>query len=346
MPTYTVLEGVELAGRPLEAVGGGFSRQLLTDLLRGKFGFQGVILSDWGITRDCGENCQAGKTPHTFADIAMPWGVESLTRLQRFAKGVTAGLDQFGGTEESAMLVEAVRTGALTESRLDESVRRIMTQTFALGLAERPFVDEARAAGIVGSAAFRAEAAAAQRRALVVLENRDRLLPLRAGSKAFLHGIDAGAARKAGLTPVDRLEEADVALVRVAAPFEVLHPNHFFGRMQHEGRLGYRDGDKDYDAIVRASARVPTVVTVYLDRPAILTNVRDKARALIGNFGVDDDGLLEVLTGRARADGRLPFELPSSMAEVEAQSPGQPHDTKRPLYPLGAGAQREGSARR
>ena len=158
--------------------------------------------------------------------------------------------------------------------------------------------------------------------------------------------IDAASARERGLTPVDRVEDADVAVLRLSAPFEKLHPNFFFGRMHNEGRLDYRDGDADYEQVKLASARVPTIATVYLDRPAILTNVRDKVQALVANFGADDDAVLDVLTGRAKAEGRLPFELPSSMADVEAQSPGRPHDTKQPLYPIGSGATTTDSARR
>jgi beta-glucosidase len=338
MPTYTILEDVSVGGKLLAPVGGAFNRTLLTDLLRGRHRFDGVVLSDWGITRDCGENCRTGAAPHTPADIAMPWGVESLSVTERFAKGVAAGLDQFGGTEESSRLVEAVRSGLVAETRLDESVRRILVQKFQLGLFERPFVDPVRAADVVGSSAFRAEALAAQRRSLVLLENRGETLPLRAGARVFLYGLDAAAVRASGLEPVDRLDDAQVAVLRVSAPFEKPHPNFFFGRMHHEGRLDFRDGDKDYQQLKAAAARVPTVVAVYLDRPAILANVRDKASAIIANFGASDAALLEVLTGRARAEGRLPFELPSSMAEVEAQAPGRPHDTRRPLYPIGAGS--------
>jgi len=85
------------------------------------------------------------------------------------------------------------------------------------------------------------------------------------------------------------------------------------------------------------SAVVPTIVTVYLERPAILTPLRDKARALIGNFGVSDAALIDVLTGRAQPQGKLPFELPSSMAAVQTQRPDVPHDSARALYPFGFG---------
>src|SRR4051794_17036010 len=60
MPTYSILEGERLDGRPLEPVGAGFNRQLLTDLLRRRYGFSGVILTDWAITNDCSELCRNG----------------------------------------------------------------------------------------------------------------------------------------------------------------------------------------------------------------------------------------------------------------------------------------------
>jgi beta-glucosidase len=78
-------------------------------------------------------------------------------------------------------------------------------------------------------------------------------------------------------------------------------------------------------------------VTEYLDRPAILTAVKDRASALVANFGVTDAALFDVLTGEARPEGRLPFELPSSMEEVEAQRSDVPHDMAHPLYPIGYG---------
>ena len=76
-------------------------------------------------------------------------------------------------------------------------------------------------------------------------------------------------------------------------------------------------------------------MTVYLDRPAILTEVKDKVVALYADFGINDDALLEVLAGKATAGGHLPFELPSSMAAVAAQKSDAAHDSEKPLYPYG-----------
>ena len=341
MPTYSILEDATLDGRPLEQVGAGFNRQLLTDLLRGKEGFRGVILTDWAVTNDCSAICRdgvpAGERP-SWAHIAMPWGVEHVPKRERFIRAVNAGVDQFGGTEESGILVEAVRGGAIPERRLDESVRRIVRQKFELGLFENPYVDPARAARIVGSAAFQAEADRAQRRSLVLLENRNRLLPFASTvRRVYLHRVDPTAAARHGLTVVTDPALADVAIVRADAPFETLHPGYMFGSMQHEGDLGFRDGNPDYEVIKRISATVPTVVSVYLDRPAILTAVRERASALLVNFGIGDAALLDVLTGTAGPEGRLPFELPSTMDEVRRQRSDLPHDTAHPLYRVGFG---------
>ena len=79
------------------------------------------------------------------------------------------------------------------------------------------------------------------------------------------------------------------------------------------------------------------MVTVYLDRPAILGNVRDKASAILANFGVSDGALFDVLTGKAKPQGKLPLELPSSMAEVLVQKQDVPYDTATPLYKFGYG---------
>ena len=125
--------------------------------------------------------------------------------------------------------------------------------------------------------------------------------------------------------------------MRLTAPFERLHPQYVFGQFFHEGNLAFKDGDPDYEVFKRVSAVVPTIVTVYLDRPAILTRLQSRARALLANFGVSDEALIDVLTGRARPEGKLPFELPSSMEAVAAQRPDMPHDSARPLYPFGFG---------
>ena len=190
----------------------------------------------------------------------------------------------------------------------------------------------------MGNAQFQNEATAAQRRSLVLLENKNNTLPLVArGKRVFLHGVDSATAARYGFAVVADVAHADIAIVRTNAPFQRLHPNYAFGALWHEGDLGFRAGDPEFEEIKRIAAAVPTIVTIYLDRPAILTELKDRVSALIGNFGVSDAALLDVLTGVAQPEGKLPFELPSSMQEVEAQSSSIPHDTAHPLYRIGFG---------
>ena len=169
-----------------------------------------------------------------------------------------------------------------------------------------------------------------------MLQNRNAVLPLGSGRRRiWLFGVDRGAARAAGLQVVADPADADVALIRMASPAEKLHPHHFFGAMQDEGRLDFGDGDAGYDALRSVAGRLPVIVAVDLNRPAILTNVRDKADGLLGLYGASDAALLDVVVGKATPRGRLPVELPRSMAAVVAQRPDRPNDSIDPLYPAG-----------
>ncbi|WP_437608812.1 glycoside hydrolase family 3 protein [Erwinia sp. V71] len=340
MPTYSILQGASWQGKAIEPVAAGFNHFLLTGLLRGQYHFNGIILSDWLITSDCNQVCEqgapAGEKP---VPEGMPWGMENATVQQRFVKAVQAGVDQFGGVTDSAVIVAAVQQGEIAQARIDASVEKLLTQTFALGLFEQPYVDAARAAQVVGNPAAQQAADEAQARSLVLLQNQG-VLPLRQGMKIWLSGVDKQAAQQAGLVVVDEPQQADIALVRTSAPFEQPHRNYFFGSRHHEGSLAFKDDNADYQKIQQVSRVVPTIVTVYLDRPAILTNVQTLSKGLIANFGVSDTVLLQKMLSLEAWRGRLPFELPSSMDAVLKQQSDVAADSEKPLYPLGFGLAR------
>ena len=222
--------------------------------------------------------------------------------------------------------------------RIDEAVSRIMLIKFEQGLFEKPYVDIASVPQIVGQPALQSAALKAQARSLVLLKNVNRTVPVRpTGIRVFLSGIDPIAAANAGFTPVRTLEEADMAIVRVSAPWRSEHKGWIMGRSQHEGDLSFLLDNKNIKAIKAASQRVPTIVSVYLDRPAIVTPLRDAASALIADFGVSDAALLRAITGQTEISGHLPFELPSSMEDVRAQREDVPFDTASPIYNFGYG---------
>lgn len=340
MPTYSVMKGVTWNGRETEKVAAGFSHFLLTELLRKQNHFSGVIISDWLITDDCDDECVNGSAPDkTPVAGGMPWGVESLSKEQRFVKAINAGIDQFGGVTDSAVLVDAVEKGLITQARIDDSVKRILQQKFELGLFEQPYVDAGLADKVVGAPDAKKAADDAQFRTLVLLQNKN-ILPLKAGTKVWLYGADKKAAENAGLVVVSEPEDADVALMRTSAPFEQPHYNYFFGRRHHEGSLEYRDDNKDYAMLKQVSKHVPVIMTMYMERPAVLTNVTDKTSGFIANFGLSD----EVLFSRVMSDepwtARLPFALPSSMASVLKQKSDEPDDLDTPLFPRGFGLAR------
>lgn len=340
MPAYPVLVEATIDGKPVtETVAAGYSRLLLQDLLRGKLGYDGFILSDWGITSDCNERCSnpTEDAPQRGQDIATSWGVEDLSVAERYAAGMAAGIDQFGGTDDVAPMLEAIRSGAIPMERVDDAVRRMLLPKFQLGLFENPYVDPAAARSQVGTAADVALAERTQREAQVLLK-KDRPLSLAQGAKVWLVGMDADAARAAGLVVVDDPSEADLAIVRTDTPSEMLHPYSFFGSRQKEGRLDFRPGDPAWDALVRArEAGTPTALAIFLDRAAVLTGIMDKADIVLANFGANDGAVLDVLAGKVAPRGRLPMELPRSMEAVIAQDPGAPDDSADPLFPRGFG---------
>ncbi len=360
MPYYAMPLGLTQDGQPVEEVGFGFNRQIITDLLRGHFKFDGVVLSDWGIVNDCDSRCEqgltqdevnAGVSPWT-VPFGMSWGVEKLTKAERYAKAIDAGVDQFGGVEDPAPLLAAVQSGLVTEAAITTSAERILAQKFALGLFENPYVDAEAAVALVGKTEFQQEAQAAQAASHVLLKNEGALLPLKAdGKRVYLHNVNAEVARANGYTVVTNLTDAELAIVRVNAPGEQ-DPRFPFGSI-HFGQLGFASNDQvvqetahegvyrgadDYAAIQAIEqAGVPLVLSVYLDRPAILTEVAPSARVLLVNFGALDQALFDVMSGTQKARGMLPFELPSSWQAVLAQSPDVAKDSQSPLYPYGAG---------
>jgi beta-glucosidase len=107
--------------------------------------------------------------------------------------------------------------------------------------------------------------------------------------------------------------------------------------MQHEGDLSFKDGNDEYELIKKTSAVVPTIVTVYLDRPAILSNIIDKADAILGNFGISDTALMNAIVGNIAPAGKLPFQLPASMQGVREQQADVPFDSADELFGFGFG---------
>ena len=161
-----------------ENVAMSFNKAIITGLLREKYGYDGVVCTDWGlITGVC------------FPGAYWPpraWGVEHLSEAERVRKALDAGVDQFGGESRPELVVELVESGKVPEARIDVSVRRLLLQKFQLGLFDNPFVDEAAIPGVFGNPASTGAAAASQRRAMTLLKNAGPTLPLSDRPRLFV----------------------------------------------------------------------------------------------------------------------------------------------------------------
>jgi beta-glucosidase len=309
-----------------EEVGFGFNRDIIAGLLRERFGFDGIVCTDWGLLHDA--NVMGQDLP------ARAWGVEDLSPLDRAAKVLEAGCDQFGGEAAPELVIELVESGRISEERIDVSARRLLREKFALGLFEQPFVDVEKAVATVGKRQFVERADAAQRRSFTVLKNGGDLLPLQSGFKIYVEGVPADEAARFG-TVVAEPGEADVALLRLKAPYEP-RPGGF-EQAFHAGSLAFPSAE--VERLTKLFATVPTVVDVYLDRPAVLPEIAEGAAALLVNYGSSASAFLDVVFGVAAPEGRLPFDLPSSMRAVIESASDVPFDTADPVFRFGSGLQ-------
>ena len=306
-------------GTPLEEVGFGFNRDVVTGLLRERYGFDGVVCTDWGLVTDA-------QLPDGSVFAAKCWGVEELGVEERLVKIVEAGCDQLGGEELPEVLVELVRAGRIAEERVDKSARRLLWDKFRLGLFDDPYVDPVEAERTCGSPPFRAKGERAQRRSAVVISN-DGVLPLREGVRVYADGLAyEGAAESPG--------EADVAIVRRNTPFES-RTNGMIESLFHAGDLDFKE--PELSTLLELARAVPMVLVLHLERPAVIPELVEACAAVVAVFGASDEAVLDVLFGRTRPEGRLPFELPSSMDAVRAQLPDVPGDSPDPLFRLGHG---------
>ncbi|GAA1970173.1 glycoside hydrolase family 3 N-terminal domain-containing protein [Isoptericola halotolerans] len=313
MPYYGMPVDLVVDGEAIEAVGFGFNRQVVTGMLREQLGFDGVVCTDWGLVDD------AEILGRPFP--ARAWGVEHLSPLDRLARILDAGADQVGGEACPELVVELVRSGRVEEARVDESVARLLREKFVLGLFdEGRTVDVDAAERIVGHPDVVAAGRRAQSRSVTVLATATTgpaALPLAPGLRVYVEGA-ADLDSLPGTTLVPSPAEADVALLRLKAPFEERGPG--FESFFHAGSLDFPAEVVEH--VAEVAAAVPTVVDVYLDRPAILTplvSALGGRGTLVVDFGASTAALHDALTGAVAPRAGSP-----------STCPGRPPPSRRP----------------
>lgn len=318
-------------GQTNEDVAFSYNKQVITGLLRDTFGFDGVVCTDWGIVTK-------QRLFGIFNVEPRSYGVFDLTEEERFIKALDAGVDQFGGEAEPEIIANLVKNDRIEESRLDVSLKRLLRDKFRLGLFDNPYVDEEKAEQIVGKEEFKRLGELSQRKAIVLLKNGDpstqNPLPLGNNIKIYIENIDIETAARYG-TVTDNFEEADFAILRLETPYTSGLGKGMIERFFHQGDLDFKGEEKAH--ILEIAGKVPTIIDIYLERPAVIPEITKQCKALIASFGASDEAVLDVIFGKFNPTGKLPFELASSMKAVKNQNEDVPYDSDDPLFPFGFG---------
>ena len=315
-------------GQTDEDVAMSYNKTIITTLLREKYQYDGIVCTDWGLITDLPMG----------PDVvwkARAWGVENLNAVERAEKILNAGVDQFGGESRPELIIQLVEEGRISEDRLDVSIRRLLRQKFQLGLFDNPFVDESKVSEVLGSPESVALGDKVQTESMTLLKNKEELLPLAKGRlKVYLENMDSTSVSKYA-TVVNTPEEADYAIIRLNTPWYPADTKVPFAMGFHHGDLNFKGEEKA--RILNLLKTVPTIVNIYLDRPAVIPEINEAAYAVIADYGTNDVAVAKVLFGEVAPKGKLPFELPSSMEAVENQLTDVPYDSENPLYHFGFG---------
>lgn len=304
-------------------VGFAFNSPVVQGILRSRLGFDGVVITDWNVLEST-----------IIAGVAFGpngWGLEDRTALERARLALDAGVDQFGGDRNPDLIQELVDNGHISEARVDVSVRRLLREKFRLGLFEHRRVDPEATRSVCGSPVFFNQGLRAQRESMVLISQRcSGSLPLPPTAKLFLDGLDVSAVPN---PIVEESSDADAIIVRRDCPYDPGRGSiaEFF----RGGTLAFSDQDL---ALLRFYAdQAPVYISVFMERPAIIGPLTDIAEVVVADFGSSDAVLMDGLCGRYPFTGELPFDIPSSMEDVEASREDVPFDTASPSFRAGYG---------
>ena len=182
MPYYTISDGIDTVYH--ENLGNGFSKYIINDLLRKKYGYDGVVCTDWGITGAEGQFLDEFR--------GKPWGVEKLNEAERHYKVIMAGVDQFGGSNSMNPILDAYQMGVkehgekFMRTRFEQSAVRLLRNILRLGIFENPYVDVNTTKVVVGNPEFMKTGYETQLKSLVLLKNKSKVLPIQGRKTVFI----------------------------------------------------------------------------------------------------------------------------------------------------------------
>jgi beta-glucosidase len=383
MPYYTISYNQDK--KYGENVGNGFSKYIVTDLLRDKYGYDGVVCTDWLITGD------EGKTPDVFAGKS--WGTEKMTIAERHYKVMMAGVDQFGGNNDIKPVLEAYQMGvkehgeAAMRNRFEKSAVRLLLNIFRVGLFENAYLDPEETKAIVGKPEFMKAGYDAQLKSIVLIKNQNKTLPIAKGKTVYVpkrttpvginffgfptpekteYPVNLELIKKY-YTVTDDPTKADFAMVFIKSPVS----NGYSRADREAGGNGYMPISlqlKDYTAVDARAQSIaagdpvvdptitnrsylnktsksnsypdlntildtkkamngkPVLVAVTVSNPMVFGEFEKDVDAIVGEFGVQTEALLDIVSGKVEPSALLPLQMPIDMSTVEKQFEDVPHD--------------------
>ncbi len=368
MPYYTISYGQDI--KDGENVGNAYSKYIITDLLREKYHYDGVVCTDWSITHD-----------NDKMDVFISgkcWGVEKTSEEERHYKALMAGVDQYGGNNRKEPIIKAYEMGVMEHGekfmrlRMEQSATRLVRNIMRTGLFENAYIDPKEASEVVGNPDFMKEGYEAQLKSIVLLKNKKKLLPLKRETKVYIpdrlinESIDwFGNVEKEKIvkmmlpkqvenyfTVVDSPNEAEVAIVCIESPKCKPYSNTegylpislqyrpYTARLARKisiaggdplesstnrsyyGKTNTTDNETDLDLVLETKRKMgdkPVIVILGMRNPTIVAEFEKAADAIVLSFGVQNQALLDVISGVYEPSGLLPFQMPKDMATVELQ---------------------------
>ena len=374
MPYYTISWNQDIKNG--ENVGNSYNEYIIKDLLREKYGYDGVVCTDWGITGNHGNSIEE------FASRC--WGVESLSVVERHLKIILAGVDQFGGNSEAQPIIEAYKLGcdrlgeAFMRARFEQSAVRLLVNIFRLGLFENPYLDVDDSVAKVGNPDFMQAGYEAQLKSITLLKNKNQVLPLKKRTKVYIPQrqvksyLDFFSQPTAERTfdpvsrtlaekyfeIVDRPEDAEAAIVFMESPITNSYspddvrkggngylphslqyrpytattaratsiaggdPLETFTNRSYKDKTNCAANESDLDNVLNLKKIMkdkPVIVSLRLKNPTVVAEFEPFADAIVADFTVQTQAVLDIITGAAAPSGLLPLQMPQDMATVESQ---------------------------
>lgn len=288
----------------------GFSKYIITDLLREKYGFDGVVCTDWRITEDEG--------PRTDSFKGKPWGVEDKTIAERHYIALMAGIDQFGGNNITGPVLEAYEMGVkehgetFMRNRMEQSAVRLLRNIFRVGLFENPYLDIEESVRTVGNPEFMQTGYNAQLKSIVMLKNKNLVLPVAEKKTVYIpkaytpsskdwygywsqakldYNVNLDMVKKY-YNVTDKPEEADFAMVFVTSPYYNNDGGGYDRDDREEGGNGYVPIPLQYGSYTATAARGQSIAAGDIVVDPAITNRSYKGKTVTASNTMDLNSIL------------------------------------------------------